>query len=67
MHAEVYADANRVDSLADASPSELARTYRLTFEPSLMLARTDHGLAERLDHIFDVTELDEALTRLSRA
>jgi hypothetical protein len=65
VHAEVYADADRVDSLADASPTDVARTYRLTYEPSLMLAGRDGTLAERLDHIYDTTELDEALARLT--
>jgi len=59
--------AERVDSLADASPTDVARTYELRFEPSLMLATADGNLAERLDHIFDATELDEALTRLTRS
>ncbi len=67
VHGEVYADAERVDSLADASPTDVARTYELRFEPSLMLATADGNLAERLDHIFDATELDEALTRLTRS
>lgn len=67
VHAEVYVDAGQLDSLADASPTEVVRTYELTFEPSLMLARADGTLSERLDHIYDVTELGEALSRIDGA
>lgn len=65
VHAEVYADADRVDNLADASPSDVVRTYQLTFEPSLLLTRPDGTLAERLDHIYDTSELAEALSRIT--
>ncbi len=67
VHAEVYTDADGVDSLADANPTEVVRAYELDFEPSLLLAKADGTLSERLDHIFDVTELDEALLRLTHA
>lgn len=64
LHAEVYSDADRIDDLADATPTDLVRTLALRFEPSLMLARPGGRLTERLDHLFDASELDEALTRL---
>ena len=60
---EVYSDADRIDDLADATPTDLVRTLALRFEPSPMLARPGGRLTERLDHLFDASELDEALTR----
>lgn len=47
-----------------ATPTTLARALELTFEPALFLAAPDGEVIERLDHIFDRRELDDALRRL---
>ena len=64
LHSEVYptkaaAQAPTVDSLMP-----VLKAYHLTYEPALFLAKPDGTLAQRVDLIFDATELDEALTRL---
>jgi hypothetical protein len=58
IHAEVYVDrqAKRTAPTVDA--------LGLDFEPSLFLAAPDGTVTERLDSIYDGTELDEALANL---
>jgi hypothetical protein len=36
----------------------------MTFEPALFLVRADGTVAERLDAVFDETEIDERLAAL---
>jgi hypothetical protein len=64
LHSEVY------PTVADAQPSVLKVTdvvaaYGLTFEPALYLAAKDGTIVNRIDTIFDQTELHDALTKLT--
>jgi hypothetical protein len=58
IHAEVY-----VDRKAQVT-SPTVDALGLDFEPSLFLAAPDGTVTDRLDSIFDGTELDDALARL---
>jgi hypothetical protein len=62
LHLEVYANPGSGD-LQTYAPGlgELG----LHFEPTLILVNADGTVAERLDVIYDTTELDAALTRLT--
>jgi hypothetical protein len=59
VHAEVYTDdtAKRTAPIVDA--------LGMTYEPALFLARPDGTVVERLDYIYDVTELEAGLAKLS--
>ena len=64
LHSEVY------PTVAAAQPNTLKVTdvvsaYGLTFEPALYLAGKDGTIVNRLDTIFDETELHDALTKLA--
>jgi len=64
LHSEVY------PTVADAQPNVLKVTdvvnaYGLTFEPALYLAAADGTIVNRLDTIFDETELHDALAKLT--
>ena len=62
IHAEVYAQPG-----SDPDPGGYAPTVNalgLHFEPSLVLAGSDGQVTERLDNIFDETELAGALANL---
>lgn len=68
IHVEVYANTDEVGgNIVDpairvvSSVSELG----LTFEPSLFLVGGDGILADRIDNVFDATELAEALDALT--
>jgi hypothetical protein len=37
----------------------------MTYEPALFLARADGTVVDRLDYIYDVTELEAGLAKLS--
>jgi len=63
IHAEVYAHPESDPDLQDYAATVTA--LGLHFEPCLVLAGADGNVAERLDNIFDETELVEALGRLS--
>lgn len=68
VHLEVYANADVVDGNYDDPRLELAAPVTelgLTFEPSLFLVSSDGTLMERIDNIYDATELDQALSALS--
>lgn len=60
VHAEVYERPAESLDVQTAAVTELG----LTFEPCLVLVDADGTVAERLDTIFDETELAEALARL---
>jgi hypothetical protein len=65
IHAEVYKSGKQASQ--DPSNAQLApvvEAFHLPFEPSMILARADGTLAERLDYIFDESELQQALGRL---
>jgi hypothetical protein len=59
IHAEVYVD----DKAKVTTP--VVDALGLTYEPALFLARADGTVVERLDYIFDASELGAALARLS--
>ena len=64
LHSEVY------PTVAAAQPNTLKVTdvvsaYGLTFEPALYLAGKDGTIVNRIDTIFDETELRDALTKLA--
>jgi hypothetical protein len=61
LHAEVYARPE-VD-LEENAP--VVDDLGLTFEPSLVLVGSDGRVVDRLDTIYDSTELDEVLARLT--
>jgi hypothetical protein len=63
IHAEVYAHPASDPELQDYT--EVVAALGLHFEPCLVLARGDGKVTERLDDIYDETELVEALGRLS--
>jgi hypothetical protein len=60
VHAEVYEEPAESLDVQTPAVTELG----LTFEPCLVLVGADGIVAERLDTIFDETELAEALSRL---
>ncbi len=62
IHAEVYAHPGSDPDLADYAPTVDA--LGLHFEPSLVLAGSNGQVSERLDNIFDETELAAALAQL---
>lgn len=63
IHAEVYAHPGSDPELQDYT--EIVSALGFHFEPSLVLARGDGKVTERLDDIYDETELVEALGRLA--
>ena len=58
IHAEVYTD----DTAKATAPTVDA--LGLTYEPALFLAAPDGTVTDRLDAIFDATELDEGTAQL---
>lgn len=61
LHAEVYADPAQGLEVKTPAVEELG----LSFEPCLVLTRSDGVVVERLDTIFDEVEVSEALSRLT--
>jgi hypothetical protein len=59
LHAEVYID----DTATTVAPA--VEAAGLSFEPVLFLIGADGVLRERLDVIFDATELEEQLDALT--
>jgi hypothetical protein len=59
VHAEVYTD----DTITTVAPA--VRAYELDFEPVLFFADSNRMLVERLDAIWDDTELRAGLDRLA--
>lgn len=64
VHAEVYKDPETSVQGADAF-APVVRDLGLQFEPVLFLAGADGTIAQRLDSIYDHTELDRALDALA--
>lgn len=62
LHAEVYTDASEASSLGRTT--EIVQAYGLDFEPALFLADRRGVLRRRLDHIFDRSELEDAIDGL---
>ena len=67
IHAEVYADPEAVDNIAQATVAEAPPAYSLPYEPALFLADSGGTIVSRLDTIFDEREVSEALTALEAA
>ncbi|MCB1006039.1 MAG: hypothetical protein KDB35_17800 [Acidimicrobiales bacterium] len=63
IHCEVYRDAEGPTSGAIAPVVE---AMGMQFEPSLYLIGADGVVRERLDNVFDRTEINAALTRLTQ-
>jgi hypothetical protein len=61
LHAEVYPDPEKDLNVT----TEIVGALGLSFEPTLILAGADGKIVERLDNVFDRTELAEALARLA--
>ena len=65
VHAEVYADAAATGDVLKAQLSEATMAYKLSFEPSLVIADAKGMVVDRLDFVFDRAELDEALGKVT--
>lgn len=68
IHAEVYANPREVDgNLADPAirTAPITGELGLSYEPVLFVVAADGTLAERLDNVYDVGELESALARLA--
>ncbi len=61
LHAEVYADP--ANDLATVAP--IVQAMGFTFEPSVILVDGAGTIVERLDFVFDASELSDALDRLT--
>jgi hypothetical protein len=62
VHAEVYLDAT--DTSGFARTTDVVQAFGLDFEPALFLTDRRGIIQQRLDHVYDRSELDEALRRL---
>jgi hypothetical protein len=63
VHAEVYADAVATGNIAGAELAPTVEAYGLTYEPSLFVADAGGTVVERLDYVFDRTEMRQALDK----
>lgn len=63
IHTEVYADAAEL-GVFDATAVPLIDDLALTYEPSLFVADADGRVVDRLDHVWDRSELTEAVGRV---
>jgi hypothetical protein len=63
VHAEVYTNAEAVKDLQAATLTPVVDAYGLTYEPSLFVADATGTVVDRLDYIFDATDLDAALSK----
>ena len=67
LHAEVYSNAALVENnYLDERilPSPTVADLALTFEPSLFLVRSDRTIFDRIDNVYDNTELRSVLQAL---
>ncbi len=64
LHSEVYPTKAAAQAPTTTNLMPVLQAYHLTYEPVLFLAKADGTLAERIDLIFDASELNDALTRL---
>jgi len=65
VHAEVYADAAATGDALKAKLSETTTTYKLSFEPSLLIVDAKGIVADRLDFVFDRAELQASLGKVT--
>lgn len=66
IHAEVYANPEAVDNIADATLAPTPEAFGLTYEPAFFVADSDGRVVDRLDAVFDQTEISEALAKAGR-
>lgn len=64
VHAEVYADAMAKGDILKATPTEAITAYNLTFEPSLLVIDAAGMVVDRLDFLYDASELRAALAKV---
>lgn len=64
LHAEVYADAQEV-GLQRAQPTEIVTALSQAFEPSMLVADASGTVVDRLDFVFDQTEIAELLAKVA--
>jgi len=64
VHAEVYANAAATGDVLSANLSETTTAYKLSFEPSLIVADAKGMVADRLDFVFDRAELRSTLDKV---
>lgn len=65
LHAEVYANPTKVDSIASATQSPVVEAFAMPFEPAMFIVDEAGILVARLDSVFDAGELDDALKLIS--
>ena len=61
VHAEVYADAVAKGNIIGASLTEAVNAYALSFEPSLLVIDAAGMVTDRLDFVYDASELRQVL------
>lgn len=64
VHAEVYTDAEEVGP-DRATPAPIVAAVGLSFEPSLFVADATGTIVDRLDFVFDRTEIADALAKVA--
>ena len=64
VHAEVYADAVAKQDILSSTLAEAVTAYNLSFEPSLLAIDGAGMVVDRLDFVFDATELRVVLDKL---
>jgi hypothetical protein len=65
VHAEVYADALAKGDIFASTPTEAITAYNLTFEPSLLVIDAAGLVVDRLDFLYDASELRATLAKLT--
>jgi hypothetical protein len=61
IHAEVYANPEAVESITEATPAPIVAAYSMQFEPCVYIADQTGTVVDRLDLIWDRSELRAAL------
>lgn len=64
LHAEVYRDAEEV-GVQRATPTPIMGALGLTFEPSLWVADAAGVVVDRIDFVFDRTEIEAAVAKVA--
>ncbi|MPY93407.1 MAG: hypothetical protein GEV08_10165 [Acidimicrobiia bacterium] len=65
VHAEVYADAVATGNVMRSQLTEAVSAYQLTFEPSLLAIDAAGLVVDRLDFLYDASELQMTLQKLT--
>jgi hypothetical protein len=65
VHAEVYADAAATGNPLEAHLAEATSAYKLPFEPSLLVMDSNGIVVDRLDFVFDRSELRATLDKVA--